>query len=130
MSPIDHPFDIVANPPTSTIVCAMSAEAIEPPNARNFRDASPREIRVALIPEEQRDFDASWRSALTEAAETLDLGEVFRTLDSWRTHAVLTDELGHHGYREWLADVERRAQTGERPAGSVPWNHLKAELGL
>jgi hypothetical protein len=108
----------------------MSAEPIEPPRARTFRDASPREIRAALIPEEQREFDASWRAAVTEAAETMDLAEVYRTLDSWRTHAVLTDQLGHRGYRAWLASLEQRAQTGERPAGSVPWTQLKAELGL
>lgn len=108
----------------------MSAEPIEPPRSRTFRDASPREIRAALIPEEQREFDVSWRAALTKASETMDLDEVFGTLETWRTHAVLTDELGHRGYREWLADLERRARTGERPGGSVPWSQLKAELGL
>ena len=108
----------------------MSAEPIEPPRQRSFRDASPREIRAALIPEEQREFDTSWRTALAEAGETLDLDEVFRTLDTWRTHAALTYELGHRGYREWLTSLEQRARTGERPAGSMPWSQLKAELGL
>ncbi|MFI7675461.1 DUF6247 family protein [Actinophytocola sp. NPDC049390] len=108
----------------------MSAEPVEPPRPRTFTDATPREIRSALIPEEQRDFDTSWRAALTEAAETMDLGEVFRTLDNWRTHAILTDQLGHRGYREWLASLERRTHTGEQPAGSMPWTELKAELGL
>lgn len=108
----------------------MSAEPVEPPRARSFREASPREIRAALIPEEQHEFDTSWRAALAMAGETMDLEEVFRTLDAWRTHAALTDELGHRGYRKWLADLERRTRTGERPAGSVPWNQLKAELGL
>src|SRR3990170_4466444 len=39
VSAIDHPFDTVANPPTSAIVCAMSAEPVEPPRTRSFKDA-------------------------------------------------------------------------------------------
>jgi hypothetical protein len=48
----------------------MSAEMIEPPRRRVFKDASPREIRAALIPEEQADFDLTWRAAIEKAAET------------------------------------------------------------
>jgi hypothetical protein len=106
------------------------ADAVEPPHRRSFKDASPREIRAALIPEEQADFDISWRAALATAAETLDLGEVHKTLNSWRTHAVLTDQLGHHGYREWLARIEHTQRTGEPMPGAVPWSQFKAELGL
>jgi hypothetical protein len=106
----------------------MSAEAVEPPRQRSFKDASPREIRAALIPEEQADFDQTWRTAMTEAAETLDLTNVFRTLDSWRTHAEITSELGHHGYRQWLTRAERIAETGERPPGTASLDDVKALL--
>jgi hypothetical protein len=106
----------------------MSAEAVEPPRPRNFRDASPREIRAALIPEEQNEFDITWRAALATAAETLDLSEVHSTLDSWRTHAEITEDLGHHGYRQWLARAERIARTGELPPGTVPLDDVKALL--
>lgn len=108
----------------------MSAEAIEQPRPSDFRDASPREIRAALIPEEQVDFDVTWRAAMTKAAETMELTEVFETLQSWRHHAMITEELGHSGYRRWLAEAEQRARAGESPPGSVPWSQLKAELGL
>lgn len=127
---IDHPFD------TGCVVVVvgygegMSAEAVEPPQPRSFRDASPREIRAALVPEERADFDVTWRAAMETAAETLDLSGVFRTLDGWRTHAEITDELGHDGYRQWLVGIERRARTGESAPGSVPWSQLRAELGL
>ncbi len=67
---------------------------------------------------------------MTKAAETMELTEVFETLESWRTHAIITEELGHNGYRRWLAEIEQRARTGESPPGSVPWSQLKAELGL
>jgi hypothetical protein len=108
----------------------MSAEAVEPPRRRNYKDAPPREIRAALIPEEQSEFDISWQAAMAAATETQDLSEVFSTLDNWRTHAAITDELGHHGYRQWLARAERIARTGEPLPGSVPWSQLKVELGL
>jgi hypothetical protein len=108
----------------------VTADAVEPPRTRSFKDASPREIRAALIPEEQLEFDSSWRAAMTLAAEAQDLGEVFSTLDIWRTHAEITQELGHHGYRQWLARAERIASTGELPPGTVPWSQLKVELGL
>lgn len=108
----------------------MSAEAIEQPRRRSFKDASPREIRAALIPEERPQFDRQWRAAMAEAAETFDLTGVDKTLQFWRLRATHIDELGHNGYRRWLAEIEQRARTGESPPGSVPWSQLKAELGL
>ncbi|MPZ80683.1 MAG: hypothetical protein GEV28_09920 [Actinophytocola sp.] len=108
----------------------MSGEPVESPRRRDFKDASPREIRAALVPEERPDFDRQWRAAMDKATETLDLGEVVKTLDNWRTHAMITDELGKDGYRRWLAKVEHRSRTGDRPPGSVPWSQLKVELGL
>ena len=108
----------------------MAAEAVEPPRTRNFKDASPREVRAALVPEEQPDFDRQWRKALAEAADSLELADVFRTLDSWRRRATITTHLGHDGYRRMLARAERILQTGEPEPGSVPWSELKAELGL
>jgi hypothetical protein len=106
----------------------MSAEAVEPPEPRTFENASPREIRAALIPEEQADFDITWRAAVAEAAETMDLDGVFAVLDSWRAHAMITDELGHAGYRRWLAQTERIAQTGEPLANTLPLADVKALL--
>jgi len=43
--------------------------------------ASPREIRAGLLPEEAPAFDRAWRAALTEAADTLDMTRVFDTLN-------------------------------------------------
>ncbi|MFL6121346.1 DUF6247 family protein [Actinophytocola sp.] len=108
----------------------MTIDAVEPPRPRNFKDASPKEVRAALVPEEQPDFDRQWRKALTEAAESQDLTGVFRVLDSWRRRATTTNYLGHDGYRELLARAERILSTGEPELGSVPWNELKGELGL
>jgi len=103
----------------------MSAEAVEPPRPRNFKDASPREVRAALVPEEQPDFDRQWRNALSEAADSLDLADTMRILDSWRRRAWITTQLGHNGYRQMLARAEERLRTGEAPPDSVPLDEIK-----
>ncbi|MGH3764035.1 MAG: DUF6247 family protein [Pseudonocardiaceae bacterium] len=58
----------------------MTAAATRPP----FADASPAEIRAALISEEQPRFDREYRQALERAAETFSLDELDKTLESWR----------------------------------------------
>jgi hypothetical protein len=103
----------------------MAAEAVEPPRTRNFKDASPREVRAALVPEEQPDFDRQWRKAMTEAADSLDLADVFNTLDSWRRRATITTHLGHDGYRGMLARAEHVLRTGEPMPGAVPLEEIK-----
>jgi hypothetical protein len=104
----------------------MTAEAVEPSRQGNFADASPREVRAALLPEEQSDFDQQWRDALNGAAESLDLADVFQVLDSWRRRAWITTHLGHDGYRRMLARAERTLRTGEPEPGSVPLEEIKA----
>lgn len=105
---------------------AVAAGAIEPPGRKSFTDASPREIRAALIPEEQLQFDKSWRATMTRVAGTQDLGEVFSTLAHWRTHAEITQAPGHHGHRQMLARAERIERTGELPPDTVPSADFKA----
>jgi hypothetical protein len=103
----------------------VAAEA-EQPRATNFSDASPQEVRAALVPEEQPDFDRQWRNALSNAAESLDLTDVHKTLDSWRRRAWITSHLGPDGYRRMLARAERILRTGEPEPGSVPLEDIKA----
>ena len=104
----------------------VAAEAVEPPRPGNFRDASPREVRAALVPEEQPDFDRQWREALADAADSLDLTDVLETLDSWRRRAWTTSHLGHDGYRRMLEKAERILRTGEPEPGSVSLDEIKA----
>lgn len=104
----------------------VATEAVEPPRPRNFTDASPREVRAAIVPEEQPDFDRQWKKALAEAAESLELTDVYRVLDSWRRRAMITTHLGHDGYRQMLARAEERLRTGEAPPDSVPLDEIKA----
>jgi hypothetical protein len=106
-------------------VC-VAAEAVEPPRPRNFHDASPREVRAAIVPEERPDFDQQWETALAEAAEAFDLTGVYRVLDSWRRRATITTHLGHNGYRQMLTRAEERLRTGDAPPDSVPLDEIKA----
>ncbi|HEX6353710.1 DUF6247 family protein [Actinophytocola sp.] len=103
----------------------MAAEPVAPPRSIDFREASPKEVRAAIVPEEQADFDRQWRNALKEAAESLELDCVYRILDSWRRRAMITTYLGHNGYREMLARAEERLRTGEEPPDSVPLEDIK-----
>lgn len=67
---------------------------------------------------------------MDRARDRLDLTEVHEVLESWRRIAWLIADMGIDGYRAMMASAEQRLQTGERAPGSVPWNQLKAELGL
>jgi hypothetical protein len=106
----------------------MSAAAVERPGPGNFQDASPREVRAALVPEEQPDFDLQWQRAMTEATATFDLTEVFEILDSWRRRAAITTALGYAGYRRMLIQAENTLRTGNPPPGAVPLAEVKAYL--
>jgi hypothetical protein len=106
----------------SGYVWHVSTIALKPP----FADASPVEIRAALLPEDQPEFDRQWREALTVAAETLSLDEVHDTLESWRRIAWLVSEHGHEGYRRMMAQTQETLRTGQSPPGSVGIDEIEA----
>lgn len=103
----------------------MTAVAVKPP----FANASPAEIRAALLPEERPNFDREYRRALEVAGETLTLDELHNTVECWRRIAWST-QADPEAHRRTLANAEHTLRTGELPAGSVPWSQLKAALGL
>ena len=51
--------------------------------------ASPAAIREGLLPSDRERFDAAFEAALTESRRSLELTELFRTLEHWRRIAVL-----------------------------------------
>lgn len=51
--------------------------------------ASPHDIRAALLPVDQVKFDVAYERALAPARASLDLTELFRTLEHWRRMAVM-----------------------------------------
>jgi len=107
-------------------VTAAAASGPEPGAGRPpFTDASPAQVRAALIPEDIPEFDRQWRAVMATATETLDLTGVHRTLESWRRIAWLTTANGSDGYRRLLARAARTLRTGELPPDSVPLDQVK-----
>lgn len=111
----------------------MTAAATpEPRRGRSgppFADASPAEVRAALIPEEAAEFERDWRAVLAKAAETLDLAEVLETLESWRLVAQLTAAAGPEAHRAMYRRAAARL-TGEDVPADEPLQRTKARLGL
>ena len=106
-----------------------AASGPEPGRGRPpFADASPAQVRAALIPEDLAEFDRQWRSAMATATETLDLTGVHRILECWRRIAWLTTANGPGGYRRMLARADGTLRTGELPPDSVPLDQVKALL--
>jgi hypothetical protein len=94
-----------------------------------FAEATPAEIRAALLPEEQPIFDREYGNALDVARSSLLLHELNNTLEVWRRIAWTTQE-DPAAHRRMLDQVEHAVRTGEKPPGTVPWTELKARLGL
>jgi hypothetical protein len=93
--------------------------AAEPEPSRTrppFADASPAEVRTALIPEEAAEFDRQWRDVMARATQQLDLSEVLETLESWRRVAWLTITNGPEG----TAGCGRASTSGYGPASGIP----------
>jgi hypothetical protein len=76
----------------AAIACGVTAAATPGPprSGPSFSDATPAEVRAALIPEEAAEFDQQWREVMAGATETLDLSEALATLESWRRWRGLT----------------------------------------
>ncbi|QYN39430.1 hypothetical protein K1T35_20845 [Pseudonocardia sp. DSM 110487] len=79
---------------------------------------TPRAIRAVLLPEEVGDFDREWRTALARAAETLDLTEVFDTLERWRRIARST-QADPQAHRRMLATAARLRAGENLPSASA-----------
>lgn len=95
-----------------------------------FADASPAQIREAILPEDRPEFDRQWRDALNAAADALSLDEVHATLESWRRVAWLVTAHGPEGYRRMMATAEQTLRTRQSLPGAASWEQVKARFGL
>jgi hypothetical protein len=102
----------------------MAATAAKVP----FADASPAEIRDAILPEDVPSFDEQYRRALQLAAETYRLDELEKTLRSWRLNAWQVTAEGPDAWRALLAMAERVLATGELPPHSVSNDRIRELL--
>jgi hypothetical protein len=87
--------------------------------------ASPRDIRSALLPEEAGQFDMEWQAAMARSAESLDLTDVYRVLQRWRSIAEMTRaDPGAH--RRMLRRADQ-ILAGE-PAGGITADDQRAMI--
>lgn len=107
-----------------------TAEPAPAPERPPFADASPAQVRAALLPEDAAEFDRQWQDVMARATRELDLTEVQQTLSTWRRVAWVTTATGPDRYRAVMASAQERLRTGERHPQATPWSQLKAELGL
>lgn len=91
-----------------------------------YSDASPAELRKAILPEDVEQFDAGFRRALDEAAETLRLDALEAFLEHWRRIARSAHHRGHDHWRAVLAEAERRLAGGGPPEGMVSEEEMDA----
>lgn len=89
--------------------------------------ASPHDIRAALLPDDRVQFDEAYERALADARVSLDLTELFRTLERWRRTALVQSDP-----REFRRVVRRAAEllTGEPIPADEPLAVTRAKAGM
>lgn len=95
-----------------------------------FADASPEELRAAILPDDHQEFDRQYQRALQIAAGTLRLDDLDAFLAHWRRMAWTYTAHGHDEWRALMADADQRLSTGQRAPDSRPWEEVEADLGL
>ena len=84
-------------------------------------------IRDGLLPHDRAAFEVAYQEALADARESLELGELFQTLEQWRRLALLQRDP------ERFVSVIRRAAerlTGEPIPDGEPWEDTRRRAGL
>lgn len=93
-----------------------------------FADASPAQLREAILPEDVPEFDRHYQRALDVARTTLRLDELEKFLELWRRVAWSTNANGHDRWRAVLAEAQRRLAGGPPPPGMVPMEEMEARI--
>lgn len=81
-----------------------------------YGDATPAQLREAIAPERQADFDTSFQRALTATARTLSPRPLEEFLAHWRRLAWAQNHDGHDAWRLAMARADYTLATGgQRP---------------
>jgi hypothetical protein len=89
--------------------------------------ASPAAIRDGLLPSDRSRFEEAYESALLDSRHSLDLTELFRTLERWRRLAVMQSQP-----EDYRRAVRRAAEllTGAPSAEDEPLEITRAKAGM
>jgi Family of unknown function (DUF6247) len=101
----------------------MAATAVQIP----YADASPAELRDAILPEDVESFDEQFQAALDTAAHTRRLDKLEAFLEQWRRIARSANHRGHNHWRQVLARADHTLHTGDVPTGAASEEQM-AEL--
>jgi hypothetical protein len=93
----------------------MAATAVQLP----YANASPAELREAILTEDVESFDEQFQAALDAAAQTRRLDKLEAFLEQWRRIARSANHRGHDHWREVLARADHTLRTGEVPPGAA-----------
>lgn len=89
--------------------------------------ASPAAIRAGLLPEDRARFDSAYETALGQARDSLDLTDLFRTLEHWRRLALLQSNPADY---QRVVRRAAEAQTGQQTPPGEPLNITRERAGL
>jgi hypothetical protein len=89
--------------------------------------ASPAAIRAALLPADKVAFEDAYDAALAESRRSLELDELFKTLEHWRRVAVLQSDP--EGYRRMVRRVAETL-TGEPVPEDEPLELTRVRAGI
>ena len=89
--------------------------------------ASPAAIRDGLLPSDRGRFDEAYEAALLESRRSLDLTDLFRTLERWRRLAVMQSRPD-----EYRRAVRRTAEllTGSPSPDDEPFEVTRAKASM
>lgn len=113
------------------MLLGMTAGAVNPFDASPVPvlppDTTPAAIRDALIDEERSEFEHAYRTALAEAAETLDLTRVLDVLRNYHRIAWLTQRQGPEAHRRMLDKAAEITRTRRNPE-AVPIEEVRTRI--
>ncbi|MDQ3887111.1 MAG: DUF6247 family protein [Actinomycetota bacterium] len=107
---------------SATTLHLMAATAVQLP----YANASPAELREAILPEDVDSFDEQFQAALDAAAQTRRLDKLEAFLEQWRRIARSANHRGHDHWREVLARADYTLRTGEVPPGAASEEEMAA----
>lgn len=84
-----------------------------------FAEASPAELREAILPQSRDEFDRQYRAAIDNARDTLSLDALHGFLEGWRRVAWVQTDLGMERYEAMMAQAEHLQRTGKPLPGTV-----------
>lgn len=93
---------------------------------REVPGRTPSEVRTALTGPDRAAFERAYQAAVAQAAMDFDLTPIHDVVDQWWQVAALTADPAAH---QRTLDTAAALRAG-RPVPTIPWDTLRADLGV